>query len=103
MPTLTGAQRRYLRGRANTLKPCILIGKNGLSDEVTAAIDAALTDHELIKVRFLELKEGKKALAAEIAQRTRSELAGMIGHVAIFFRQNTDPEHRKVELPVQPA
>lgn len=102
MSTLSGAQRRFLRGRANTLKPCVQIGKNGLSAEVVAAIDAALTDHELIKVRFLELKEERKELAADIARQTQSELAGIIGHVAILFRQNTLPEQRKITLPVTP-
>lgn len=103
MSNLTGAQRRYLRGLANTLKPVIQIGKNGLDARVLAAIDAALSDHELIKVRFLELKEEKKELSALIASQTRSELAGLIGHVAMFYRQHPDPAQQKITLPAKPA
>jgi RNA-binding protein len=99
MSTLTGSQRRFLRGLANPLKPVIQIGKNGLTAQVMDAINAALDDHELIKVRFLELKEEKKTLSTEIAGKTQSELAGLIGHIAIFYRKNTDPEKRKINLP----
>lgn len=101
MSTLTGYQRRYLRGLANPLKPVILIGKSGLTGQVIDAIDAALADHELIKVRFLELKEERKQLSAEIAGKTGSELAGLIGHVALFYRRNSDPAKRKIQLPVK--
>jgi len=103
MSTLTGYQRRYLRGLANPLKPCIQIGKNGLTGQVIEAIDAALADHELIKVRFLELKEERKQISAEIAGRTSCELAGLIGHVAIFYRCSSDPAKRKIQLPVKSA
>ncbi len=101
MSNLTGSQRRFLRSLANTLKPVIQIGKNGLNAQVLAAIEAALDDHELIKVRFHELKEEIKGHSAEIASQTRCELAGLIGHVAIFYRENPDPAKRKIRLPAK--
>ena len=58
----------------------------------------ALGDHELIKVRFLEFKDEKKALSQEIAEKTGSELVGLIGNIAIYFRQHPDPAKRKVRL-----
>ena len=50
MEKLTSSERNILRKEAHALKPVIMIGKNGVTPGLTAAVDAALTDHELIKV-----------------------------------------------------
>ncbi len=99
MTTLKGSQKKYLRGLANPLKPVVFIGKEGLTPHVINAIDEALTIQELIKVRFLEFKEEKKELNRDIEKKGQCILAGMIGHVAIFYRQHPDNEKRKIQLP----
>ncbi len=65
------------------------------------AIEDALNSHELIKVKFNEIKEKnrKLVLSAEIEKQTSCESAGMIGHTIIFFRAHPDPEKRKISLP----
>ncbi len=100
MTELTGAQRRYLRGLANPMKPMVYIGKNGLSEEVLSAIDAALQAHELIKVKFLEFKDEKPTLTQTIAKKLACEPVGTIGHVVLFYRANQDKDKRKIMLPV---
>lgn len=91
---LKGSQRKRLRELAHSLDPLIQIGKRGVTDEVMKQIDAVLTDHELIKIRFNEFKEDRKDLSARIAGQTGSELVGLIGHVAIFYRENPEKEKR---------
>ena len=54
MIELRNPQKRYLRGLGNGLKPTIHIGKSGLTESLLKAIQEALDDHELIKIRFLE-------------------------------------------------
>ena len=44
-------QRRYLKGLAHPLKPVVMIGNAGLTENVLAEIENALAYHELIKVR----------------------------------------------------
>lgn len=97
--TLAGSQRTYLRGLAHKLRPVIQVGKNGITDELIKAVDDALNIHELIKVKFVDFKEEKKELSQDIADRTSSEAVGLIGNVAIFYRQNPDEEKRKITLP----
>jgi len=97
--SLIGSDRRYLRSLAHHLQPLIHIGKTGLSDNVLAEIDRTLEQHELIKVRFLDFKEEKKALSQTIAAETHSEMVGMVGHIAIFYRQNPDPERHQIDVP----
>lgn len=101
MKPITSSQKKYLRGLAHSLKAVVLIGQHGLTDAVIEAVDAALDDHELIKVKFNEIKDKteKKALAASLESASHSYLTGMIGHVAIFYRPHRDSQKRKIILP----
>lgn len=89
---LSGAEKKYLRGLAHNLNPLIQIGKTGLEGKVISHIDLILQDHELIKIRFNEFKEERKELAAAIAEQTQSELIGMIGNIAIYYRKHPEKE-----------
>lgn len=95
---LTGAQRRRLRGLAHRLEPIVHVGKEGLTRSVRSAIDQALDRHELIKVRFLGGREERERLGSLIVERLRCELVGAIGHVAILFRRQRDPDRRKIGI-----
>jgi RNA-binding protein len=102
MKMLKGFQRKYLRGLANKLDPHVFIGKHGVTDTVINSVDEALEARELVKLRFIEFKKEKKELAAVIEERTHSEMVGMIGHVAIFYRQQKDEDKRSITLPRGP-
>ncbi len=97
--TLSSTQRKYLRRLAHHLEPLVLVGKQGVTDDLVRAAMQALDAHELIKVRFNDFKDQKKELAGKIAFRTGSEIVGMIGHVAILFHRQANDEKRKIELP----
>ena len=101
MVPLQGFQKKHLRGLANTLKSVIFIGKNGLNDEVLEAINEALESHELIKVKFIDFKKERKELSQKIENQNSCQMAGMIGHVAIFYRQQEDLKKRKIKLPTR--
>ena len=51
---------------AHGLTPVAQVGDAGLSEAVLAAVDAALRDHELVKVRMRQPAD-KKARARELA------------------------------------
>ncbi len=101
MQPLTAAQAKHLRGLAHSLKPVVFVGQKGVTPAVTAAVREALEVHELIKVKFQDLKDRdlKARWAADIEQATDSRLAGMIGHTAIYYRPHPDPERRRIALP----
>ena len=48
--SLTTDQKKRLRTRAHTLNPIVMVGGNGLTENVQLEVDRALEDHELIKV-----------------------------------------------------
>ncbi len=93
---LTGAQRKRLRGLAHALDALLQIGSGGLSTNVLSNIDQALERHELIKVRFMAQRDRKKALCAQIEDRLDCHLAGLVGHVAIFYRAAEEKGDRRV-------
>jgi RNA-binding protein len=96
---MKGSIKKYLRAQAHHLKPLVIIGAKGVTEGLLASVDLALKDHELIKVKFGEFKEEKKEISTQIAQVTKSEMVGLIGNIAIFYRQNPEPEKRKIRIP----
>ncbi len=96
---LTGAQKKYLRGLAHSLKPVVRIGRGGLTDSLIESLDEALESHELVKVKFTDHQDRKRQLAVEIDERLKCAQAGAIGHVVIFYRRARDPKKRAIRLP----
>ncbi len=96
---LTKTQRRWLARKSQRTKPTVMIGKEGLSDGVTAQTDSELEAHELIKVRFVGHKEFVKEISPKLASNTNAALVRTIGHVAIFYRPREKKEDRMIVLP----
>lgn len=95
---LSGKQRRYLRGLGHELKPVVQVGKGGVDDGLVAAVDQALTDHELIKIKIGDNAGVERHEAADtLAQRTRSEVAQVLGYTVLLYRP--DPDDPKIALP----
>lgn len=99
-PMLRGFQKQYLKRLAHGMKPVVFIGQKGLTPTLVKAMNNALDTHELIKVRFIDFKEKKQKemLASEIEKIHDCQKVGMVGHVAIFYREQKDPEKRKIVL-----
>lgn len=95
---LTGKQKRHLRSLGNTLSPLVRLGKSGIDDGVIAALDAALTQHELVKVKINpEFPDGKKDAAERLSTKTRSAVAQVIGGTILLYRRH--PKTPKIRLP----
>ena len=99
MGKLTGSQRKHLRGLAHSYKPAVTIGKEGLSDSVARSIDLAIEANELIKIKISADRDTRAELVPVIEERTDCECVGMVGHMAIFYRRQPDPEKREIEFP----
>ena len=99
--TLSGHQRKFLRGLAHALKPIVRIGQMGVTAAVEQALDEALDTHELVKVKFNDDKS--KAFKREALQQLETVsgacMVGMIGHIGIFYRPHPDEEKRTIQLP----
>ena len=95
MAVLTSKQRQYLRGLAHPLAPVVRVGKAGVTESVIAETKKSLDAHELIKVRIEA--DDRKAAAETLAAGTDAQIAGLVGKVAILYRERD--EEPEIELP----
>lgn len=94
---LTDKQTLFLRKQCHHLKPVVIIGSAGLTENVLNEIDNALAHHELIKVKInASDKELRSAMIEKIIESTSSCLIQTIGHTASFYRQAEKPV---IEIP----
>ena len=95
---LSGKQRRYLRGLGHHLDPVVHVGKEGLSEGLLGALDAALLTHELIKVRIAEsVGDDRHSVAQALAEATSAELAQVLGRTFLLYRRRA--EEPAIQLP----
>ncbi len=95
---LSSKQRRHLRSLAHSLKPVVHVGKGGIDDGLVAAVEQALLDHELIKVKIGENTGMEREAAADaIAQKTKSDIAQVLGNIVLLYRAH--PDDPTIELP----
>jgi RNA-binding protein len=89
--SLNKAQIKRLRAESHRLKlkPVVMIGQNGLSENVNNEIAIAVEHHELIKIRIPALdKDDKKILAETICVKNQATLITAIGSVIVIYRRN---------------
>jgi RNA-binding protein len=94
---LTESQKKFLRKLAHALKPVVIIGDAGLSENVLKEINIALNHHELIKIRVnAGDRQERDTLIKKIVAVTTAEPVMQIGHVVVVYRPG---EKEKIELP----
>ncbi len=94
---LSGKQKRSLRALGHHLSVVVQVGADGVTAGVIAAVAQALNDHELVKVKIADEKEGRASAVDEIAQATDSEVAQVMGRTALFFKQRAKNSKIKLE------
>jgi len=95
---LSKAQLKFLRARCHDLKPVILMGQKGLTEELLKELDIALTHHELVKIKLAaDDRDQRKLLVDEICKRTGAEEVQAIGKTLTVYRVN--PDKAVIELP----
>ncbi|MBD3243650.1 MAG: ribosome assembly RNA-binding protein YhbY [Chitinivibrionales bacterium] len=97
--SLTSKQRRHLKGLAHGSRPPLFqVGREGLSEQVVRSLDAALDDHELIKVQFLEGADiDRKDYARQLSEQLDAALVQLIGFKAVYYRPRK--ENPRIVLP----
>ena len=86
MVSLSNAEVRDLKARAQRLKATLKIGKEGLSPQFFAALAEVLKHHELVKVKFDEFKAQKKELTPRLAEMSGCHLITRVGNVVVLYR-----------------
>ena len=94
-PTLTTRERAHLKARAHALAAVVQIGHGGISTQVVAEVDRALTAHELIKVRIGGTdRDERERLGDELAATTGAAVVHRVGKVLILWRPRPPESHQ---------
>lgn len=95
---LTGKQRSYLRGIANTIPSILQVGRDGIIKNLVKQADDALEARELVKGNVLK-NCGLEAREAceQLAETLQAEIVQVIGNRFVLYRESK--ENKVIELP----
>ena len=79
-----------LKSRAQLLQPLVRVGHDGISPQMLKALNDALDQHELVKIKFMAMKDQKKVLARAIEVQTESKMVQRVGNTATYYRAKRD-------------
>jgi RNA-binding protein len=95
--SLDGKQRRKLRALGHHLAAMVQVGQEGVTGGVLAALEQALWDHELVKVKLAsEDREIRREQAEALAAGTGAEMAQVLGRTVLLYKPN--PDEPRIEL-----
>lgn len=90
---LSADKKKAFRTIGHNLKPIVTVAGKGLSENVIAEMDRAITDHELIKIKFaVGDRDLKKQMVQDVLEKLNMELVQQIGGIALVFRKNPQPD-----------
>jgi RNA-binding protein len=97
--SLTGAQKTRLRGLGQTLDDALRVGKAGFTHVQQRELSRLLDARELVKIRFEGAdRHARAAMITQIETDVGASCVGAVGHTALFFRQNSEPERRVITV-----
>ncbi|WP_125769937.1 YhbY family RNA-binding protein [Companilactobacillus furfuricola] len=100
---IKGKQNRYLRSQAQTMKPLVQVGRDGISDNLLKQIQQLLNKNELIKVSFLQntMANADQLIAALNELDGGIALIQTIGSKAILYKKSSKIKNRKYSLELE--
>ena len=97
---LTSKQRAYLRALANPMETIVIIGKDGVTDNVVIQVSDALRARELIKGKVLESSLlTAREVSDELCSRCGCDAVQCIGSKFVLYRRND--REPKIVLPAE--
>ena len=98
---LTPKQIAHLRGLAHNISPVVMIGNNGLTDNIIKEIELNLNAHELIKIQVAgDDRDARKLIYTEICAKTNAIAVHHIGKQLVVYRASeTIKEKAKIHIP----
>ncbi|MBF7686735.1 ribosome assembly RNA-binding protein YhbY [Acinetobacter rathckeae] len=88
MASLSIQEIKRLRQIGHSLNPVVMIGGQGLTENVIEETLRALNDHELIKVKVVgEDREIRSQVIEALAEQTQSHAVQKIGKIVLLYKK----------------
>ena len=81
--------RAKLRSLSNKIKPSVIIGKEGITDNVVKQTDMNLTAHELVKISANESDVNLEEMLNTLSNKTNAEPVCVLGKKLVIYRYST--------------
>lgn len=95
---LSTNQTKFLRAIAHNIKPTVMIGANGVTDNLIQELDNTLNHHEIVKIKIaFGEREDRSEIVNYLVEQTNAHLVQTIGKVCVLYRAKTDKP--VIELP----
>ena len=96
---LSSKQRAKLRSYASTIDATMIIGKDGLTDNILEQIDKQLYSHEMVKVSVLEGADGSaKEYWKLTAEKLKAEEVCAIGRKFVIYKMSNKKGLKHIEF-----
>lgn len=94
---INSKQRKYLKSLANTMDVKIIIGKNGVTDNLIKQIHDTLNANELVKLKILNNNlDDHDEIIQTIIDKLSAEYVSHLGNKFVIYRESKE---KVIELP----
>ena len=102
---LTGKEKRFLRSLAQTMRPTVQLGKNGLNETFIASVRAQLDKRELLKISVLQNQdEAVKSLANTLVQSlAEAQLVQDLGRTIVIYAPSPEQDNQVISQQLNAA
>ena len=109
---LTSKERAELRAQANTIDTTLIVGKDGVTENVVAEAERLLTARELVKGKVLETAlMSAREVSDEICEATGADGVSCVGSKFVIYRfsekcqeeRNQTGRAKRKEVKVNPV
>ena len=109
---LTSKERAELRAQANSLETTLMVGKDGVTENVVAEAERLLTARELVKGKVLETAMmSAREVSDEICEATGADGVSCVGYKFVIYRfsekcqeeRNQTGRAKRKEVKVNPV
>jgi len=89
---------KYLISLTHNLKPVIMVGQNGITENILKELEIALDFHELVKIKIAgEDRDSRREMIEQLLESSSAETVQTIGKTLTLFRRNH--KKPKIEMP----
>ena len=88
---LSPKEKHELRAQAHHLKPVVMVGDKGLTENVMNEIEIAIYHHELIKIKVAGAdKESREEAVTFICDTLKCESVQSIGNILVLYKKSIE-------------
>ena len=96
---ITTRQRSSLRAKAHNLTPVVIVGKEGVTEQVLKSVNDVLEARELIKIRLLNnCSLTTREVSAIICEKLNAEGVQCIGSIVVVYRRSSKKDIEQIEI-----